>query len=203
LTLDEVIARAYELYPNRIVTPTAARTWVARDMLPAPTIQSFGRGKGTRAHYPVDAAAQMATAGYMMDRWGYTQKQIALARRVVLEKLSIDDAIRVAETGQLHDEAIRMINASRVYAAALARAKAGGMLGGSAEPGSIKHKWQVSPHTTPSGKLLYHCPVCGLYDPAPVKAKFENRECKPGAYEGWWEVMPRQDGNGSVVRVKC
>lgn len=74
---------------------------------------------------------------------------------------------------------------------------------------SVEHKWQLSPHTTPSGKLLYHCPVCGLYDPAPVKAKFENRECKPGAYEGWWyfldpwEVMPRQDGNGSVVRVKC
>ena len=120
----------------------------------------------------------------------------------MLEKLSIDDAIRVAETGQLHDEAIRMINASRVYAAALARAKAGGMLGGSAEPGSIKHKWQLSPHTTPSGKLLYQCPVCGLYDPAPVKAKFENRACTPGAYEGWWEVVPRQDGNGSVVRVK-
>jgi len=61
LTLDEVIARAYELYPNRIVTPTAARTWVARDILPAPMIQSFGRGKGTRAHYPVDTVAQMAT----------------------------------------------------------------------------------------------------------------------------------------------
>ena len=201
MTLDEVIARAYELYPNRIVTPTAARTWVARDMLPAPTIQSFGRGKGTRAHYPVDTVAQMATAAAMMDL-GYTQREIAQARRVVLEKLSIDDAIRVAETGQLHDEAIRMINASRVYAGALAKAKAGGMLGGSAEPGSIKHKWQVSPHTTPSGKLLYHCPVCGLYDPAPVKAKFENRECKPGAYEGRWEVVPRPDGNGNVVRVK-
>jgi len=31
---------------------------------------------------------------------------------------------------------------------------------------SGEHKWQLSPHTTPSGKLLYHCPVCGLYDPA-------------------------------------
>jgi hypothetical protein len=68
---------------------------------------------------------------------------------------------------------------------------------------SVEHKWQLSPHTTPSGKLLYHCPVCGLYDPAPVKAKFENRECTPSAYEGRWEVVPRPDGNGNVVRVKC
>jgi len=181
--------------------PLTARKWTERGLLDRPEIQHLGGTQGNRAHYSVDAAAQMATAGYMMEL-GYTQKQIAMSRRIVLEKMSMEDAIRIAETGQLHDEVIGMINAARIYAAALAKAKAGGILGSPADPGSIKHKWQLSPHTTPSGKLLYHCPVCGLYDPAPVKAKFENRECKPGAYEGRWEVVPRPDGNGNVVRVK-
>ena len=47
---------------------------------------------------------------------------------------------------------------------------------------SYKHEWQLSDKTTPSGKVLFHCPVCGLYDPAPVKEKFEMLECIPRAY---------------------
>ena len=67
---------------------------------------------------------------------------------------------------------------------------------------SIEHKWELSPHTTPSGKILYHCPVCGLYDPAPVKPKFENRACVAGKYADRWEAVPREDGNGCIVRVR-
>jgi hypothetical protein len=130
LTLDEVIARAYELYPNRIVTPTAARTWVARDMLPAPTIQSFGRGKGTRAHYPVDTVAQMATAAAMMDL-GYTQREIAQARQVVVDGVPVDDmpdVVALLESGQeIHDNlaVVRIAEAVRRYALTLATARAG------------------------------------------------------------------------------
>jgi len=67
---------------------------------------------------------------------------------------------------------------------------------------SIEHKWELSPHTTPSGKILYHCPVCGLYDPAPVKPKFENRACVAGKYADRWEAVPREDGHGCIVRVR-
>jgi len=63
----------------------------------------------------------------------------------------------------------------------------------------IEHEWELSPHTTPSGKILYHCPVCGLYDPAPVKPEFENRECVAGKYEGLWLVIPADEWHGSIV----
>lgn len=39
------------------------------------------------------------------------------------------------------------------------------------------HKWRPSERTTPSGKILYECEVCGLEDPAPVKVEFESRPC--------------------------
>ncbi len=41
-----------------------------------------------------------------------------------------------------------------------------------------KHRWRLSDKKSPSGRLLFHCPVCGLYDPAPVGEKYEHRECK-------------------------
>ena len=50
------------------------------------------------------------------------------------------------------------------------------------------HKWELSQLTTPSGKLVYHCPVCGLYSPAPVKPEYENHPCIPGLYTRWWTV---------------
>ena len=43
----------------------------------------------------------------------------------------------------------------------------------------IYHNWRLSKLRTPSGKLLYYCDVCGLYDPAPIKEEFETRECSP------------------------
>ena len=48
---------------------------------------------------------------------------------------------------------------------------------------SYNHNWRLSNRTTPSGKLLYYCTVCGLHDPAPVKEKYEKRECKSGIYK--------------------
>lgn len=67
----------------------------------------------------------------------------------------------------------------------------------------VKHQWELSPHTTPSGRILYHCPICGLYDCVPVKAKFERRECTAGKYADRWEVVPRADGHGCIVRVRA
>jgi len=43
---------------------------------------------GHRADYPIDAAAQMATAGAMMEL-GYKQKEIALAREWVLDGIPL------------------------------------------------------------------------------------------------------------------
>lgn len=47
---------------------------------------------------------------------------------------------------------------------------------------NYEHNWKLSEKTTPSGKLLYYCTVCGLHDPAPVKEKYEKRECAPDKY---------------------
>ena len=133
LTLDEVIAKAHELYPDRIVTLAAARKWVGRDMLPSPTIQSFGRGKGTQAHYPVDTAPQMAVAAYLMDE-RYTQKEIAQARAFVIGDATIDtldtqqvcDLITMALKPEVvSKEARRIFECAAAYARAIALARAG------------------------------------------------------------------------------
>jgi len=80
VTMQEVIERAKQLYPELKLKPASARSWTLNELIPAPTIESLGRGRGVRAHYPVDSAAQMATAGYLQDQ-GFRQKQIAQARR--------------------------------------------------------------------------------------------------------------------------
>jgi len=41
----------------------------------------------------------------------------------------------------------------------------------------FKHDWEISGKTTTTGKILLYCKVCGIEDPAPVKEKFETREC--------------------------
>lgn len=174
LNLDEVIARAYELYPDRLVTPAAARTWGARDMLESPTIQSFGRGRGTRAHYPLDTAAQMATAAAMMDRWGYTQKQIALARKFVLEGVPVEDMPDVVDlltVGRVQGdgnsnvvplpsvEAVKIAGAVQAYAIALATARAGRRVTRPVSPCFHKRQW------TQDGKQVfsYFASVLGYY----------------------------------------
>ena len=156
LTLDEVIAKAHELYPDRIVTLAAARKWVGRDMLPSPTIQSFGRGKGTRAHYPVDTVAQMATAAAMMDL-GYTQREIAQARQVVVDGVPVDDmpdVVALLESGQeIHDNlaVVRIAEAVRRYALTLATARAGRKVTRPLPVYFHKRQWEQD------GKQMFSC----------------------------------------------
>jgi len=50
------------------------------------------------------------------------------------------------------------------------------------------HNWQLSKFTSPSGKMMYYCPKCKLYDPAPVKEKYEERECVADKYINCWQV---------------
>lgn len=136
VTLEEAIKRAQALYPARTVTPTAARKWVGRNMLPSPEIESFGRGRGTRAHYPADTPAQMATAAYLMEL-RYTQGEIAQARRVVLEGVPLEglmvDVVALLETGKVPGkpmrippaEAAAIAEAVQRYAMTLATARSG------------------------------------------------------------------------------
>jgi len=95
VTLEEVIKAAQELYPELNMSLSAARTWVARKLIPAPEIESKGRGKGTQANYSEDTPAQMAAAAYTAAQ-GYTQKQIALARRIVLEGMPTEGELMTA-----------------------------------------------------------------------------------------------------------
>ncbi len=89
MTLQEVITKAQALCPELRLSLAAARKWVARSLIPNPSIESMGQGRGSRAHYPEDSAAQMAVVGYMMSL-GYKQTQIAQARRIVLEGAPVD-----------------------------------------------------------------------------------------------------------------
>jgi hypothetical protein len=47
----------------------------------------------------------------------------------------------------------------------------------------IDHNWVSSNFTTPSGKNLFYCTECYLAVPAPVKAEYETRPCKPDLYK--------------------
>lgn len=141
LTIDEAVERAKELYPNLILKPVTARKWTERGLLPSPTIESLGGTGGTRAHYPEDTPAQMAVAAYMM-ALGYTQKQIAQARQVVLEDAPVDSDLMRDVVGLLtlreetskeegivvrlpSPEAQRLASAVQYYAQAIAIAQTG------------------------------------------------------------------------------
>lgn len=88
MTIDEVIENAKKYYPDLSIKPATVYKWVERELLPSPTIQSLGGTQGTRAHYPTDAAAQMATAAAMMEL-DYKQKEIAQAREWVLNGIPL------------------------------------------------------------------------------------------------------------------
>ncbi len=140
MTMEDVIERAKELYPGLTLNPVTARKWTERGLLDRPEIQHLGGTQGNRAHYSVDAAAQMATAGYLQDQ-GFRQKQIALARKIVLEGVPVDDdsirdVVALLKTGRLHEadsnvfrlptaEVAAIAGAVRAYAVALALARAG------------------------------------------------------------------------------
>jgi len=140
MTMEDVIERAKKLYPDLTLTPVTARKWTERGLLDRPEIQHLGGTQGNRAHYSVDAAAQMATAGYLQDQ-GFRQKQIALARKIVLEGVPVDDdsmrdVVALLKTGRLHEadsnifrlpsaEVAAIAGAVQAYAVALALARAG------------------------------------------------------------------------------
>jgi len=140
LTLDEVIENAKTYYPGLDIKPATVYKWVERGLLPSPTVQSLGGTQGTRAHYPVDAVAQMATAAHMM-KPGFKQKEIALARRIVLEGVPVEDefmrdVVDLLTIGYITSAdpnvvripspaALRMAESVRRYALTLATARAG------------------------------------------------------------------------------
>lgn len=140
VTMEDVIERARELYPDLTLNPVTARKWTERGLLPSPDVQHRGGTQGNRADYPIDAAAQMATAGYLQDQ-GFRQKQIALARKIVLEGVPVEDdsmrdVVALLKTGRLHEadsnvfrlptaEVAAIAGAVRAYAVALALARAG------------------------------------------------------------------------------
>ena len=140
MTIEEAIEAARKLYPDLSIKPATARKWIEGSLLPNPEkVERLGGRLGNRAHYSDDLSAQIAAAAFTTSQ-GYTQKQVAQARRIVLEGVPVDDVIPL-EDGRLHDTAITMVRAVRTYASALAQARAGGMLDSSTMPGSIKHKW--------------------------------------------------------------
>lgn len=95
LTLEEVIENATKYYPDLALKTVTARKWTERGLLPTPDVHHRGGTEGNRAHYPVDAAAQMATAGAMMEL-GYKQKEIALAREWALDGIPLSPEIAQA-----------------------------------------------------------------------------------------------------------
>lgn len=134
VTMQEVIERAKQLYPELKLKPASARSWTLNELIPAPTIESLGRGRGVRAHYPVDSAAQMATAAYLQRDLGYTQKEIAQARAFVLGDATIDtpnmqqvcDLIAMTlKPEAVSKETRRIFNCVGEYARSIALARAG------------------------------------------------------------------------------
>ena len=133
MTMEDVIERARKLYPDLTLTPVTARKWTERGLLDRPEIQHLGGTQGNRAHYSVDAAAQMAVAAYLMDE-RYTQKEIAQARALVVGDATIDtldmqqvcDLITMAlKPEAVRKEARRIFECAAAYARAIALARAG------------------------------------------------------------------------------
>lgn len=156
VTMEEVITRAKQLYPELKLKPASARSWTLNELIPAPAIESLGRGRGVRAHYPVDAVAQMATVAAMM-ALGYTQKQIAMARKIVLEGVLVDDmpdVVALLKSGQeFHDNlaVVRMAEAVKRYALTLATARAGRKVTRPLPVYFHKRQWEQD------GKQMFSC----------------------------------------------
>jgi hypothetical protein len=200
VNIQEAICKAKAIFPGITMTPENAKHWSYWGLIPKPRRRGLGKGKGMAADYPEDTPAQIVAAELATIQ-GFSRRTIARARKVVLEGALADD-ITPLEAIRLHDRVATIVWVAHTYAAILQQARAGRALNNPILLGGVKHKWELSPHTTPSGKILYHCPVCGLYDPAPVKPRFENRACVAGTYADWWEVVPREDGHGCIVRVR-
>jgi len=170
MTIDEVVERAKELYPDLTLKATSARMWTARGLMPGAHIESLG-AHGTRAHYPIDAAAQVAAAGYLQDQ-GFRQKQIAQARQIVLEGVPVEgdlmrDVVALLETGRLEAdgpnvfrlpsaEVAGIAKAVHAYAFALATARAGRNVTRPLPGYFHKRQWEQD------GKQMFSCFVSAL-----------------------------------------
>jgi len=171
VTMEDVIERARDLYPDLTLNPVTARKWTERGLLPSPDVQHRGGTQGNRADYPIDAAAQMATAGYLQDQ-GFRQKQIAQARQIVLEGVPVEgdlmrDVVALLETGRLEAdgpnvfrlpsaEVAGIAKAVHAYAFALATARAGRNVTRPL-PGYLhKRQWEQD------GKQMFSCFVSAL-----------------------------------------
>jgi len=169
VTLEEVINRARALYPDLKLSQAAARTWVARDLLPEPDIEYLGQGKGTRAHYSDGSPAQMAAAAFTASR-GYTQKQVAQARRVVLEGVPVaddlmSDVVRILTNNISPDfipskGALELAGAIQRYSLALAMARGGRVV---SKPWG--HLVGIAHGTDTAGRptFAYYASIPGLY----------------------------------------
>jgi len=166
VTLQEVIEQATRLYPDLILNPVTARKWTERGLLPTPDVHHRGGTEGNRAHYPVDATAQVAAAGYLQAQ-GFRQKQIAQARQIVLEGVPVEgdlmrDVVALLETGRLEAdgpnvfrlpsaEVAGIAKAVHAYAFALATARAGRNVTRPL-PGYLhKRRWEQD------GKQMFSC----------------------------------------------
>ena len=83
VTLEEVLEQAQALYPTMRVSKAAARKWVGRGLVQAPSIEGRGYAKGIVAHYSTDSPAQLATAAFLKQglKRKFTDAQIAWARQ--------------------------------------------------------------------------------------------------------------------------
>lgn len=83
VTLEEVLEQAQTLYPSMSVSKAAARKWVGRGLVQAPTIEGRGYAKGIVAHYSTDSPAQLATAAFLKQglRRRFKDADIARARQ--------------------------------------------------------------------------------------------------------------------------
>jgi len=139
LELSDAIMQAQEHYDGDLpVTIENARHWVYDGLLPKPARRGRGRGGGIVADYPEDTPAQILTAVATMHK-GYTRKETARARKVVLEGAPLD-ADYMQGVPDLFDvivypsgyepplpspRARRMADAIRFYAHVLALIRAG------------------------------------------------------------------------------
>ena len=134
MRLQEVIDEARRLYPDLAIKPATARKWIERGLIPNPeTVERLGGRQGARAHYPDDSPAQMAVAAHLQDS-GFTQRQIAQARTIVLEDVTVNNPeledLRDVLTGReqpedVNKETRKQAEAVRGYAYFFALARAG------------------------------------------------------------------------------
>lgn len=50
------------------------------------------------------------------------------------------------------------------------------------------HRWRLSDYTGPTGGRIYRCEVCGYYTADSKNTVLKERKCKPGLYDGTFEL---------------